>query len=54
MVDADDKQNRKFTMKDITSRNPSSEVKAIYDQILVNAYKDQQKILKKAAKMGKE
>lgn len=47
------KQNQKFTMKDLMARDPSPEVKAFYDQVLVDAYKDQQKILKKAAKMGK-
>ena len=47
------KQNQKFTMRDITSRHKSPAVKAIYDQVLVDAYKEQQEILKKAEKMGK-
>lgn len=47
------KQNQKFTMRDITAKNPSSAVKAVYDQVLVHAYEDQQKILKKAKQLEK-
>lgn len=45
------KQNQKFTMREITSGDPSPVVKAVFDQVLVDAYKEQQKILKKAAKI---
>ena len=45
------KQDQKFTMRDLTARDPSPAVKAIFDQVLVDAYKEQQKILKKAAKI---
>lgn len=45
------KQERKFTMREITSKNPSPEVRAVYDKILVDAYKEQQKILEKAKKL---
>ncbi|MBQ6149605.1 hypothetical protein IJI86_01365 [Candidatus Saccharibacteria bacterium] len=45
------KQDQKFTMRDITARDPSPAVKAVFDQVLVDAYKEQQKILKKAARM---
>lgn len=36
---------------DLASKNKSPEVKAIYDRALKHAYEDQQKLLKKAAKM---
>lgn len=45
------KQDQKFTMRDLTSRDKSPAVKAVFDQVLVDAYKEQQKILKKAAKI---
>ena len=45
------KQDQKFTMRDLTARDPSPAVKVIFDQVLVDAYKEQQKILKKAAKI---
>ena len=47
------KQDQKFTMKDITARHPSPAVKAVYDQVLLHAYQDQQKILEKAKKLEK-
>lgn len=47
------KQNQKFTTKDLLSRSPSPEVKAMYDRVLKDAYRDQQELLKKAAKLPK-
>ena len=47
------KQNGKITAKDLAARNPSPEVIAIYDRALKQAYLDQQKLLKKAAKISK-
>ena len=47
------KQNQKFTTKDLVSRNPSPAVKAMYDRVLRDAYRDQQELLKKAAKLSK-
>ena len=41
----------KITARDLASRNPSPAVKAIYDRALKHAYQDQQKLLKKAAKI---
>ena len=37
--------------QDLTAKNPSPEVRAIYDRVLKHAYQDQQKILKEAAKL---
>ena len=39
--------------KDLAAKNPSPEVKAIYDRVLKDAYRDQQELLKKAAKLSK-
>ena len=39
--------------KDLVASNKSPRVKAIYDRALENAYKDQQELLKKAAKLSK-
>lgn len=36
---------------DLTSRNKSPVVKAIYDRALKHAYEDQQKVLKKAGEV---
>lgn len=47
------KQDQKFTMRDLTARNKSSAVKAVYDKVLFDAYQDQQKILKKAKQLEK-
>lgn len=44
------KQNQPITAKDLAARNPSPEVRAIYDRALKAAYRDQRKILKAAAK----
>ena len=41
----------KITAKDLASPNKSPEVRAIYDRALKHAYEDQQKLLKKAAKI---
>ncbi|MBR3252866.1 hypothetical protein IKF84_02235 [Candidatus Saccharibacteria bacterium] len=48
------RQDQKFTMRDLTTRHPSSAVKAVYDQVLLHAYQDQQKILEKAKKIEKK
>ena len=47
------KQDKPITAKDLVARNPSPEVKAIYDRALKAAYKDQQKVLRAAAKLSK-
>ena len=39
--------------KDLVAKNKSPEVRAIYDRALRNAYRDQQELLKKAAKISK-
>ena len=44
-------QNQKITAKDLAARNPSPAVRAIYDRALKHAYQDQQRLLKKAAKI---
>lgn len=38
--------------KDLAAKNPTPEVKAIWDRVLVHAYQDQQKLLKKAQKLA--
>ena len=45
------KKTKVIKASDLASRNPSPEVVAIYDRALKHAYEDQQKLLKKAAKM---
>lgn len=47
------KQIRPITAKDLAAKNPSPEVRAIYDRALKKAYEDQQKVLKAAAKFSK-
>lgn len=47
------KQNQPITAKDLASRDKSPAVQAIYDRALKAAYRDQQKILKAAAKLSK-
>lgn len=39
--------------KDLAAKNLSPRVKAIYDRALKDAYRDQQALLKKAAKLDK-
>ena len=39
--------------KDLAAKNPSPRVKAMYDRVLKDAYRDQQELLKKAAKLSK-
>jgi len=39
--------------KDLAAKNPSPRVKAIYDLTLKHAREDQEKLLKKAAKLSK-
>ena len=41
----------KITARDLAAKNPSPEVIAIYNRALKHAYEDQQKLLKKAAKI---
>ena len=43
----------KITAKDLTARNKSPEVRAIYNRALKDAYRDQQELLEKAAKLAK-
>lgn len=43
----------KITAKDLAARNPSSEVRAIYDRASKDAYRNQQELLKKAAELSK-
>ena len=46
-------QYKQITAKDLAAKNPSPEVQAIYDRALKAVYRDQQKILKAAAKLQK-
>ena len=43
----------KITAKDLAARDKSPEVRAIYDRALKDAYRDQQELLEKAAKLSK-
>ena len=47
------KQNQSITAKDLAAMHKSPEVRAIYDRALKKAHKDQQRILKAAAKLTK-
>ena len=42
-----------ITARDLTARNTSSEVDAIFEKAIKGAYRDQQALLKKAKKLEK-
>ena len=44
-------RKEKITAKDLAARNKGPEVRAIYDRALKGAYREQQELLKKAAKL---